>query len=118
MSKSANAGELRIPVYFKKVTRVTDDEGFPSEQETNVFGESKCVLCKWVNAHGTEVFTAMQLEIKEPATITARYSPLIDETLIVYKGNDKEPYEIISIDNVNEQNIWLEIKVRRKVAAR
>lgn len=28
------------------------------------------------------------------------------------------PYEIISIDNVEERNQWLEIKVKRKVQAR
>ncbi len=118
MSKSANAGELRTPVYFKKIQRVTDADGYPSEQEINVFGEDKYVLTKWVNAHGSEVFTAMQLQIREPATITTRCSALIDEKCIVYKGSDSQPYEIISIDDVEERHIWLEIKVQRKEAAR
>lgn len=118
MSKNANAGELRTAIYFKRIERTTDDEGFPTEQETNVFGEDKYVLCKWVNAHGSEVFGAMQLELREPATLTVRYSPLINEKLLIYKGTDPEPYEVISIDNVEERNVWLEIKVQRKVAAR
>ena len=118
MSKNANAGELRTAVYFKRIKRDTDDEGFPVEQEVNVFGEGKHVLVKWVNAHGSEVFTAMQLELRDPATLTVRYSPLINETLLVYKGNDPAPYEVVSIDNVEERNAWLEVKVQRRVAAR
>lgn len=118
MSKSANAGELRTAVFFKRVDRVTDADGYSSEQEVNVFGEDNHVLVKWVNAHGSEVFTAMQLELREPATITMRYSPLINEQLLIYKGSDAQPFEVISIDDVEERHVWLEIKVQRKVSAR
>ena len=144
MSKNANAGELRTAIYFKRIERATDQEGYPIEQEVNVFGEDKYVLGKWVNAHGSETFTAMQLELREPATLTVRYSPLINETLLVYKGSElslalragdgianeaaaqkavdealeRIRYEVISIDNVEERDTWLEIKVQRKVAAR
>lgn len=118
MSKYANAGDLRTPVYFKSVARTTGDNGYPTETETNVFGAGKAVFCKWVNAHGTEVMTAMELDVKEPATITMRYSPLIVPTLIVYRGTDADPYEIISIDDVEERHVWLEVKVRRRTAAR
>ena len=119
MSKSANAGELRTPVYFKRIVRGQDSEGFPTESEVNVFGDGIPCMCKWVNAHGTEVFQSMQLEIKEPATITTRFSPkLLDPKLVIYKGNDLCPYEVISIDNVEERGVWLEIKVQRKAGAR
>ena len=85
----------------------------------NVFGDGVPCMCKWVNAHGYEVFQTMQLQIREPATITTRYSPLLlDPKLTVYKGKDQTPYEIISIDNVEEENVWLEIKVQRKTGAR
>ena len=118
MSKSANAGELRTPVYFKRVERETDKEGYPIEKEVNVFGGDISVPTKWVNAHGSEAFTALQLSLREPATITCRYSPRITASCLVYRGADPEPYEIISIDNVEERNVWLEIKVQRRVPAR
>jgi hypothetical protein len=118
MSKYANAGDLRTPVYFKSVTRTTNENGYPIDTEANVFGEDAAVYCKWVNAHGTEVMTAVELDIKEPATITMRYSPLIVPTLIVYRKSDAEPYEIISIDDVEQRHIWLEVKVRRRTPAR
>lgn len=118
MSKYANAGELRTPVYFKSITRSTNENGYPEDTETNVFGAGNAVYCKWVNAHGTEVMTAMELDVKEPATITMRYSPLIVPTLIVYRGEDVDPYEIISVDDVEQRHVWLEIKVRRRTPAR
>ena len=124
MSKSANAGELRTAVCFKRIERTTDDDKFTVEEEVNIFGQDgagkdKTVMCKWVNAHGTEIWSAMQLKLRDPATLTLRYSPLLDDkTLIVYRENDPEPYEVISIDNVEQRNIWLEIKVQRKVGAR
>ena len=118
MSKSANAGELRTPVSFVQTKRDTDGEGYPVVKDINIFGDGASVLCKWVNAHGSETFSALQLQLREPATITCRYSPLINERLDVYKAGDSIPYEIISIDNVEQRNLWLEIKVQRKEAAR
>ena len=118
MSRTANPGALRTCVRFVRIVRGTDEEGFPREEEVNVFGEGKSVRVKWVNAHGTDAFTAMQMQLREPATVTCRYSPKIDARCLVYKGSDTEPYEIISIDNVEERGAWMEIKVRRREAAR
>lgn len=118
MSKYANAGALRTSVKFFRVTRETDSEGVSHEAEANIFGAGQNVWVKWVNAHGTDVFEAMTLQINEPATITMRYSPLITPDLLVYKAGDPTPYEVISVDNVEERNTWLEIKVKRREAAR
>ncbi len=118
MSKSANSGELRTPVYFKRLEKQGDNEGYVKDTEVNIFGEGKCVRAKWVNAHGTDSFVALQMKLREPATITCRYSTKIKVDQIVYRGNDPKPFEIISIDNVEERNQWLEIKVQRKVQAR
>ena len=118
MSKQVNAGQLKTPVSFTRLEKQTDEEGVTGVREVNVFGEGETVRCQWVNAHGSEVFTAMQLQLTEPATVTCRYSPRITRDLIVYKGTDPKPYEIVSIDNVEEQNRWMEIKVKRRGAAR
>lgn len=121
MAKQARAGELRTVVTFRRTVRTSDDEGCGHEREESVFtdgaGRERGVHCKWVNAHGTEVFAAMQQQIREPATLTMRYSPLIDATMLVYKGTDPRPYEIISVDNVEDRGKWLEIKVQRRGAA-
>lgn len=119
MSKAANAGDLRTKVFFIRKDRTRDREGYFKDADVNVFGDGVPCMCKWVNAHGYEVFQSMQLQLREPATITCRYSPLLlDPKLTVYKEGDHTPYEIISIDNVEERNVWLEIKVQRKTGAR
>lgn len=118
MSKFANSGELKTPVFFIREKHVNDVEGYDDPVQINVFGAGQAVKVKWVNAHGNETFTAMQLQLREPATLTCRYSPLISKQLIVYKAGDSTPYEIISADNVEEKNEWLEIKVQRREAAR
>ena len=118
MSKSANPGELRTPVYVVKVVRDHDSEGYPVEMPVNVFGEGVPLMVKWVNAHGSDAYIAMQLQIREPATLTSRYSPRITPDCLVYKGNDPEPYEIESIDDVEERGVWMEIKVKRREASR
>lgn len=118
MSKSANAGQLRTPVYFMRMEKEVDTEGYAKESEVNIFGDGKYVRAKWVNAHGTDSFVALQMKLRESATITCRYSPRIEVDQIVYRGKDPNPFEIISIDNVEEKNQWLEIKVQRKVQSR
>ena len=60
----------------------------------------------------------MQLQLREPATLTMRYSPKIDSTLLAYRRGDPRPYEIVSVDNVEERGKWLEVQVQRKGAAR
>lgn len=118
MSKSANAGELRTPVFFMRANSSDDSEGYSMGKAENVFGNGNSVRVKWVNAHGSDAFIALQMQLREPATITCRYSPKITPDLVVYRGNDPKPFEVISIDNVEERNQWLEIKVQRKVKAR
>lgn len=124
MSKFANPGELRTPVYFFRIIRSTDEEGVPVVTPRSVFLDESDnpapIMAKWVNLHGTEVFTAMQLELREPVTLTLRYSPqLTDEKLVVKKDlSDDDGYEIISIDDVENRHVWLEIKIQRKVAAK
>jgi hypothetical protein len=122
MAKRANAGELRTLVYFRRTVKEVDSEGSPHQREETVFhdsqGREQAVHCKWVNAHGAEVFTAMQLKLRQPAKLTMRYSPGIVPTLLVYKGKDPVPYEVVSVDDVEDRHCWLEVTVQRKEAAR
>lgn len=122
MSKQANAGELRTLVYFRRVIREPDEEGYTREREEPVFldgpGRERPVHCKWVNAHGAEVFAAMQMQVREPATLTMRYTPRVRPGMLVYKGSDPVPYEVVSVDDVEDRHRWLELKVQRKGAAR
>jgi len=118
MAKKANPGELRTAVYVEKCIETQDQDGYPVRTWVNVFGEGQRRHCKWVNVHGTETYEAMRLGLREPATLTMRYSPLITQQCRIIKAGDPEPYEIISIDDVENRHRWLEIKVQRTVSAR
>lgn len=124
MAKRASAGDLRTRIYIRSVTKAADADGVSSkEKEESVIGydvKGKEIMyhCKWVNAYGAEVFTAMQLEVQQPATLTMRYSPRIQPDQLIYKVGDPVPYEIVSINDVEERHAWLEVKVCRRRAAR
>ena len=127
MAKSANAGDLRTPIIVEEYTGSQNGNGYPVKAWVNVFGADKAYRVKWVNAHGTEVFEAMRLELNEPATLTGRYSSLITDQCRILLVSDaskstaekaKLYYEIISINDVENRHEWLEIKVKRQVSAK
>ena len=124
MARQAGAGELRTRIYIRRLVKAADSAGVASKtREESVFesgpdGKERIYHCKWVNAYGSEVFAAMQLQVQEPATLTMRYSPRIQADQLIYKAGDPAPYEIVSINDVEERHTWLEVKVRRKKAAR
>lgn len=118
MAREASAGEMRTRIsVFERLTG-TDPDGFPLDGEVNVFGEDGFRYCKWANAWGQEVYTAMQAGVEEPATLTMRYTKKVAPTGILYKSGDPKPYEIISVNDIDERHAWLEVKVVRKVAAK
>ena len=108
-------------VYILGLTASVDADGFPAETWGSVFVDSKedpvPVWCKWVNAHGTDAYRNMEMDLRDVATLTMRYSPLINQRCRVLHENDPDPFEIISIDNVDDSRAWLEIKVKRLVTA-
>ncbi|MBD5098294.1 MAG: head-tail adaptor protein [Clostridiales bacterium] len=124
MARQARAGELRTRIYIHSVSRTTDSEGVSSAKtETSAIGHDAhgreiMYHCKWVNAYGSEVFSAKQLQLRESATLTMRYSPKIQIDQLIYKVGDPEPWEIISINDVENRQQWLEVKVGRREAAR
>ena len=124
MAKYANPGEMRTKVAFMAVGNNPDNDGETTSTLRNVFGEGVYVPVKWQNVMSgneaiKEEWANNEVLARNPVTITVRYSPLLlDESLLVYKSGDDTPYEIISAENVNERNEWIEIKARRRVAGR
>lgn len=120
MAVSAGAGELRTKIYIFDTPpgEKRNKNGFTTGEQENVFGPGGFRRCKWANAWGREVYDARQAGVTEPATLTLRYSPKITATCTVYRGEDPRPYEVISVNDVENRHAWLEIKVQRKVAAK
>lgn len=72
------------------------------------------VWAKWVNAHGQEVWAAEAANAVQPATVTIRWRPDVDPTYGVRKGS--QWHEIVSMDNIQERNEFLELKVKRVIS--
>lgn len=76
----------------------------------------KELWANWVKVDASEAVTSDSVQSTKSAIVTVRYgnySSTIDETLrIRYKGID---YEIISVDNVDEQNRKIEMRVKATV---
>lgn len=106
------AGELRTPIKVKAYTETTDADGYPVKGLTLVLS----AWCRWKNVHGQEVYTAQQLGLVDAATLMMRYSALVTPTCVICRGDDV--FDIISIDNIEQRDAWLEIKVKRKVQAK
>lgn len=109
--KDVPIGKLKTTVVFKSVTHGNNVNGVLTESVSTIL----TARCHWQNAHGTETVENLRLNLGELATISMRYSALVDVKQLVYLGS--EVWEIVSIDNVEERNRWMEIKVKRKVKA-
>lgn len=107
------AGELSTRVQIMAFTETRDEYGEPVKTWANVFGAGEYRRCRWINAHGKEVYTAYHEELREPATLLMRYSPLITHLCRVYLDGDPVPYEIVSPDNIRKKGVWLELTVQR-----
>ena len=123
MASRTYAGEMRTRIQVFDLPRdqagepVRDKDGYPAQEPVNVFGHGRQLHCKWVNAHGSEVYDAKQAGVTEPATLTLRYTSKITTTCLIYRGGDPRPYEVISLNDVEDRNVWLEVRVQRKGAA-
>lgn len=114
------AGDLRtrIQVFAPPEGGGLNANGYPAGQPVNVFGEGKLLHCKWVNAHGSEIYDAKQAGVEEPATLTLRYTPKVTPACLIYREKDPAPYEVISVNNILDRRVWLEVRVQRKAAAK
>lgn len=102
-----NPGELRTQIELEERIYQPDSGGFP---QTTV-GEKKTVWSRWINLHGSEVWQADAAGAGKAATVLLRYLPELNETWHVhYRG---ETWEIRSIDNIQERDEYLELKVSR-----
>lgn len=114
MAQRAYAGEMRTKITIK-APKYGIKDGFSEEAFIDAFPDQ--VWCKWVNVHGAEVYQAEELHLRQPVTITMRYSPLVTVKCRIWHEQDTVPYEIISIDNVGDRREYLEIKAQRVVTA-
>lgn len=124
MAKVAKAGEMRTRIHVQEPIRGIDADGYQTVHWRDVFCER--IWCKWLNPHGTEIYENMRLNLREPATITMRYTDKMHSHCRIFKDyvpvgdetvDGPHAYEIISMDNLFDERRLLEIKVQRKGVA-
>jgi hypothetical protein len=124
MAKSATAGEMRTRILIKGAAdnaaeQDTDAEGYRPILETNLF--DGYVYCKWVGAHGSDVYENKRLALEASATLTLRYTPKINQRCRVWRAgdpqDDQHAWTIISIDDPDDRHAYLELKIARKEPA-
>jgi SPP1 family predicted phage head-tail adaptor len=108
--KPTNPGELNIKISLFQPTVITDAGGAQMLDKGSKIAD---VWAKWVNAHGSEVWTADMAGVKNSATVMIRWRSDVDETCLVEKGD--RLFEIVSMDNIRERNEYIELKVKRIV---
>ena len=124
MAGRTSAGEMRTRIQVFDLPRDAagspelDQDGYPAKTPVNVLGAGRYFHCKWVNAHGSEIYEAKQAGLTEPATLTMRYTNRITTTCLIYREKDPDPYEVLSLNDVEDRHVWLEIRVQRKAAAK
>lgn len=116
MASRIDVGSMRTKVHFYDPNPYNSTTGQPMEDPVDVFGGS--VWCKWVTQHGSTVFEDLQTETTDNATLTMHYSPLVNTSLYVTRKNKitgaDERYEIVSINDIEDRNQYMEVYVRKK----
>nr|DAY51554.1 MAG TPA: putative head-tail adaptor [Caudoviricetes sp.] len=104
----------------------------PGQGQSSTWADAGLLYCEWKGAFGDRVTAAQALGVKDSVTVRTFYHPGIYEKLrtvqvVAVKNNDSEAlkngapdknnpnvYELWSgIDNVNEENQFMEFRVRR-----
>lgn len=121
MAKSAQAGEMRTRITIKAlvISEETDSEGNTIKEWRDLFGGK--VWCKWVYAHGDEVYEGMRLNLGQLATITMRYTPAVNVRCRIWHEDDPQDddhaWEVVSINDPEDKHKFLEIELKRAVVA-
>ena len=115
MGKFANPGEMRTSVEVLRYKEEPGQGAFKDKIWENIFGPLQSIRCKWTNAHGQEVLAAQSLQYKDVATLKMRYSPNITMDCRIRKVGESPDFEIISMDDIEDRHVQLEIKVRRAI---
>lgn len=109
-------GELRTQIRVKRIEHAIDEDGFNKREYKDVFGHG--IWCKWIFERGTETFESARQRLMERAVITIRHDARIDERCVIERVDKPEVYwEVISVMDTDGRNRWMEITLKRSVAA-
>ncbi len=97
-------GAMRHRIELIQTTKGVNENGF----ETDIDTVYKKVWSAISNLHGSEFFSAAQVNAENTVKFTIRYLPGVTSDMKI-NFQDKY-YEITAIDNIKYQNDYMEIK--------
>jgi head-tail adaptor len=119
MAKSVTAGEMRTRVTVQKQAVTVDADGVGTKTWSAAI--SGYLKCKWVYAHGKEADENMRLNLGQTATITMRYTPLIDQRCRIFHEADAQidanAWEVVSVNDPEDRHAFIEIVLKKAVMA-
>lgn len=113
--KVINPGELRTLVTLGTRAVSVETGGFRVGMVAFTAITGGEVWARWENVHGSEAWAAQAANVQEAATVLIRYRADVEPTMGVKLGANW--YEIVSMDNIQNRNEYIELKVKRVVAA-
>jgi SPP1 family predicted phage head-tail adaptor len=108
-SRITNPGELNTPITLQGRALVTDAGGTQSYTYSKLTNGD--VWAKWRNVHGEEAWASQAVHAISAATVTIRWRSDVDHNTRILKGT--EIYEIVSPDNIEDRDEYLELKVKK-----
>lgn len=102
--------DLRTRITFQSPTLAKDAGGAQVPTYVNI-ALIPSVWAQWINDHGQESVSSEAVTSAQRATVRFRYRSDVQTTWRVMK--DAEPWQILSIDPVQDRNRWVELRVER-----
>jgi SPP1 family predicted phage head-tail adaptor len=110
MNYAVSIADMRTRITFQQPTVISDAGGAQSSGWTNV-SSIPIVWARWTNEHGQEAVQNDSARSAQRATVTIRYRSDVNTNWQVLK--DGEAWQILSIDQVQDRNRYVEMVVER-----
>lgn len=107
---SVNPGDMRTQITLQSPTIAADAGGAQSVSYANA-ASKPIIWARWINAHGAEVVQSESLAAVQRATVTIRYRTDVLPTWRLLK--ESEPWQILSVDHIQDKRRFLELIVER-----
>jgi len=105
-----NISDMRTRITFQQPTQATDAGGAQVTNWTNV-ATTPTVWARWINEHGQEAMQSDAARSAQHAAVTIRHRADVNTNWRILK--DGEPWQILSVDQIQDRNRYVEMVVER-----
>lgn len=95
-----------------------DSEDINGADKITYTSENNIQFCKWKGKGGTESTESGAVVVYDTAEIIMWFDPSInEEDRVLLNDNETLAYEVINVENVEQRNMYMILKVKRVVSA-